>query len=137
MCPWPLVFSPMGRQGRSPIGTPHCHRSQTQGRPSSWGRQWPGYGHWRGREDDYICHMIRHVGTLAWGQGQVILCLLPRLIIFSVGGDDPLGVFWVVADDKTRVDQGYASLCPYVGAETGATYLVRISEVGDVIPLGA
>ena len=69
------------------------------------------------------------------GGGRVLIFLLPRLLLFSVVDDDLLGAFRVVDDDETPIGQGYAALCPRVGAETGAADLVRLGEVGDVISL--
>ena len=71
------------------------------------------------------------------GSGSVLLCLISSLFLFSVYGDDLLGAFWVVSDDGTYVGQGYESFCLHAGTETGATDLVRLVEVGDVMPIGA
>ena len=48
-----------------------------------------------------------------------------------------MGALCVIVYDKTHVGQGYTDVCPCVGAETGATDLVRLGEVSDFIPLGA
>ena len=69
--------------------------------------------------------------------GLILLCLLPRLLLFIVGGVDLMGALCVIVYDKTHVGQGYTDVCPCVGAETGATDLVRLGEVSDFIPLGA
>ena len=68
--------------------------------------------------------------------GLVLLCLLPHLLIFSVGDDDMLSTLWFIADYNTFAGQDYTSICTCVVAGTVATDLVCLGEVSDVIPLG-
>ena len=102
VCPWILGF-PVGWKGQSPIITPHHHRSPIRRRPSSWGGLWSGEGFLWGQEGEEICLMKRLVGPFYWGGGHVLLCLLPCIIIFRVGGDNPLGPFRVVSDHETCI----------------------------------
>ena len=70
------------------------------------------------------------------GIGNVIIGLLPGFILLRVGRYDLLGPLRVIANDDSRVGQGNTALCPRVGAEAGAAYLVSIDEVGNFVPFG-
>ena len=102
-----------------------------------------GEGVGRGRSIDRggsYNRSIRRRGALdpcRGGGERVLLGLLSYLLLLRVGCNNLLCPSWLVADDRNRMVQVHAALCPLVDAETGTTDLVGLLQVSEFVPLGA
>ena len=70
------------------------------------------------------------------GGDHILLGLILGFILLRIGSNDLLVPLRVVADDEARVGQGHADLSPHVGAESGASDLVGLGKVDNVIQIG-